>query len=99
MIRASWHPLAKRELFGALDFYQKRAEGLDEAFLDIIEAVVRRIRRHPRAGVSVFPNIRRVSVSTFPYSVVYRIEEERVFILAIAHEKRRPLYWARRARD
>jgi toxin ParE1/3/4 len=99
LIRASWHPLATRELFDALDFYQKRAEGLDEALLDIIEAAVSRIRRHPRSGVSILSNIRRVSVATFPYSVVYRIEEERIFILAIAHEKRRPLYWARRARD
>jgi plasmid stabilization system protein ParE len=99
LIRIGWHPLAKRELFDSSDFYQRKAAGLGEVFLDIIEAAVARIRRHLQVGSPILDEIRRVSVSKFRYSVVYRIEEKRVFILAIAHESRRPLYWARRARD
>jgi len=29
----------------------------------------------------------------FPYSIVYRVETEKVFVLAVAHLRRRPLYW------
>jgi plasmid stabilization system protein ParE len=96
VIRASWHPLAKRELFEGADFYQARAEGLDEAFLTSVESAVGRLRRHPRSGEIVLASIRRLSVPRFPYSVIYQVEDDRVFILAIAHEKRRPRYWARR---
>lgn len=65
-------------------------------FLATIENAVARIRRHPRSGPLVLGSIRRLSVRPFPYGVIYRIEEDRIFILAIAHDKRRPRYWAKR---
>src|SRR5215210_7742152 len=58
VIRASWHPLAKRELFEGADFYEARADGLDEAFLAAIESAIARIRRHPRSGPLVLGSIR-----------------------------------------
>ena len=39
-------------------------------------------------------------MSRFPYSLIYRIEKvgqrDQIFILAVAHQKRRPRYWAKR---
>jgi predicted nucleic-acid-binding Zn-ribbon protein len=34
VIRAAWHPLSKRELFEAQDFYEDRAAGLGDTFLE-----------------------------------------------------------------
>jgi plasmid stabilization system protein ParE len=60
VIRAAWHPLAKRELFEAQDFYEARARG---------------VRR-------------------FPYSLIYRLDEERLFILVVFHHRKKPRHWA-----
>lgn len=96
MIRATWHSLAKRELFESLDFYERRAAGLGEILLSSIEDAVAQVRRNPRSSPVVLGEIRRRGIHRFPYSIVYRLEEDRIFILAVAHQKRRPRYWARR---
>ena len=101
MTRVSWHPLAKRELFEASGFYEGESEGLGEIFLDAVQHGIERLKLHRRAGRQILGKIRRLLVGRFPYSIVYRIERvrqhERLFILAGAHQKRRPRYWTRRA--
>lgn len=100
MTSVSWHPLARRELFEASAFYEGESQGLGEVFLDAVQHGVGRLESHPRAGRRVLGETRRYLVSRFPYSIFYRMEqdeeEELVFILAIAHDKRRPRYWAKR---
>jgi toxin ParE2 len=96
VIRAAWHPLARRELFEGSDFYEQEVAGLGGSFLTRVEKAVDQIRRYPYSGPVVLGESRRCQVSRFPYSLVYRVEPERIFILALAHNKRRPLYWARR---
>ena len=96
MIRVAWHPLAKRELFEAQDFYDARVLGLGDIFLDRVEEAIALIRRYPHSGPSEAPGLRRIKTPRFPYGLIYRLEEGRIFILALAHEKRKPRYWARR---
>lgn len=100
MIRLAWHPLARSELFEATEFYEKESSGLGGLFLDRVQVALDHLRRHPRVGRELLPEVRRFLVLRFPYSLVYRIEavrrQERIFILAVAHQKRRPRYWARR---
>ena len=42
---------------------------------------------------------RSVGVSGFPYVVVCRAAEDEVEVLAVHHERRRPVYWPDRAED
>jgi plasmid stabilization system protein ParE len=37
--------------------------------------------------------VRRVLVKDFPYSVIYRLESDRVFIFSIFHQSRNPIVW------
>ena len=100
MTPVAWHPLARRELFEASSFYDAESKGLGEIFLDAIQQGLDRLKQHPRTGQVVLRESRRYLVGRFPYSIVYRIEKDdervRLFILAVAHQKRRPRYWARR---
>jgi plasmid stabilization system protein ParE len=41
---------------------------------------------------------RRLVLRKFPYSLIYEVIGRRVVILAVAHGRRRPDYWQRRAR-
>ena len=42
------------------------------------------------------PDIRRAFLRGFPYFVLYREVKGIVEVLAVAHHRRRPIYWHRR---
>jgi toxin ParE1/3/4 len=94
--RVAWHPLARRELFESSDFYEREVAGLGEIFLDRVAGALDKIRKHPRSGPSILRETRKRRIGRFPYHLIYRIEADQIFILAVAHHKRRPYYWARR---
>ncbi len=54
------------------------------------------IRENPMASPRVQGVVRSKRVQRFPYSVMYSAENGNLRILAIANQKRRPLYWFRR---
>jgi hypothetical protein len=35
----------------------------------------------------------------FPFSLLFRIDGEGLFVVAVAHQRRRPGYWRRRLRS
>lgn len=93
-----FHPLANQELTEAGQFYEGRAEGLGSRFLDAAERVVQLLDAHPELGRPLSKTIRSLPVPEFPYAVVYRSEADRLFVVAIAHLRRRPKYWTGRVR-
>ncbi|MEP6657871.1 MAG: hypothetical protein ABJC33_11595 [Betaproteobacteria bacterium] len=50
----------------------------------------------PLSGSSSAPNIRRVIVKDFPFSIVYRPEEGGIVVFAVVHHARLPGYWRSR---
>jgi toxin ParE1/3/4 len=94
-------PEATSELEDAVRWYEQQHAGLGLAFLTAVDDAVESIARWPRAGAPVAGletlDIRRVPVSRFPYHVAYLVTEEQIDVLAIAHDRRRPLYWSGRA--
>jgi len=44
------------------------------------------------------PLIRKANIQRFPYVIAFEKHERHVLVLAIAHAKRRPLYWLTRAK-
>jgi plasmid stabilization system protein ParE len=90
------------ELDDAVLWYQERRDGLGLAFLAALDGAVESIERWPRAGslvndVAEELEVRRAQVPRFPYFVAYLVSDERVVVLAVAHERRRPRYWSSRA--
>ena len=77
----------------AANFYEIRQSGLGNRFLDSLDAAFESIVAHPFSYRIVIENYRRRLVNQFPYSVIYRTEADRIFVLAIAHWSRKPYYW------
>jgi plasmid stabilization system protein ParE len=48
---------------------------------------------YPQSGAPLGGPNRRYLVQRFPYGLIYREEGDRIFILAVAHLRRRPEYW------
>jgi len=92
-----FHPLARQELTDAAQFYEARAIGLGGDFLDQMEELVSLLGQFPGLGRPNAFGLRTSPARRFPYSVVYQIVGDRLFILAVAHHRRAPQYWAGRA--
>ena len=89
----SFHELAEFELNDAAVFLETKRDGLGLGFLSAVEAAVTYIREHSEASPLIIQNIRRKVLRIFPYSILYSIKSDRVRILAVANQRRRPFYW------
>lgn len=94
--RLEFHESADLELNEAADFYDLRSPGLGGAFLDEVERGLGHIARHPGGAALALGAVRKRILARFPYSILHSVSEDRIRILAIAHQKRRPFYWRRR---
>jgi toxin ParE1/3/4 len=92
----SFNPLAQAELLETSAYYEARARGLGGRFLDSVERELRLLENHPEAGPRLHGETRRLVLRGFPYSLLYEVRESEVRILAVSHQKRRPLYWVGR---
>ena len=84
-------PEAEAEVIANERWYARRSPSAAEAFLMEIDAAIARIAEAP----GTWPRYRR-GTRRFPISLVYRIEPDAVYVIAVAHAKRRPEYWRRR---
>lgn len=102
MIRAvRFEPEAHEELYAAAQWYEEQRPNLGVELVEAVESTLRRIAEAALSFpiVTEPPVVRRALVSRFPYAIVYTVTDDgSVFVVAIAHGKRRPLYWARRLR-
>ena len=92
-MRLGFHAKADAEVTAAARYYEAQAEALGSSFLEELDAALERIKAHPQAAPSVGREIRRAILRRFPYSVFYAVEPDRIRVLAVAHQKRRPNYW------
>ena len=95
---ADFHPLATSELTDAAVFYEGQAPGLGGDFLDEIERLVTLLSLYPDLGRQHAEDLRSMPARRFPYTVIYQVIGGRPFVLAIAHQRRQPRYWAGRIR-
>ena len=90
------HELAEAELNEAAAYYARARPGLGEAFLAEVQRAVDALAASSYSGMEVEKGVRWWLVSRFPYSVLYRVRDDNIRVLAIAHHKRRPFYWRAR---
>ncbi len=95
-MRVIFHREAHEEMIGSARYYEGRAEGLGSDFLSAVEETTRRIEQSPRTGPIEKATIRKRLVPGFPFTVLYEIQPDRIFIAAVMPQHRRPGYWRKR---
>jgi len=90
-------PEARAEFDEAADWYGERRAGLGDRFIDAVRDALNRIGIAPHTHGVVWKDVRCALVHRFPYAVYYRVELERVVVIAIFHTTRDPRVWQRRA--
>jgi toxin ParE1/3/4 len=88
---------AEDEFGAAVKYYERQREELGTEFEHAVEQAISRIAQNP----GQFPThgdrgIRKCLLKRFPYTIFFLELDECIWIAAVAHQKRRPGYWASR---
>ena len=72
--------------------------GLGAKLFDSVANTIDIITAHPESGEARRSKYagRQLRVQGFPYYIVYRIREQDLYVVAVAHTSRRPGYWKNR---
>ena len=103
MKRARYHPAARDELRGAIDYDEAERPGRGADLENAVRRVIRRIQLLPQSAprwqsFEGAHEIRRAKVKRHPYLVVYAVLADQLVVLAIAHTSKKPGYWRERIR-
>ncbi len=89
-----FHPAAEAEYLESIAFYESKRPGLGATYLAEFERIMASVCEAPhRNPIEKGPDVRRVRMRRFPFSVLYRESAGTVQVLAVAHHRRRPQYW------
>jgi hypothetical protein len=92
-VKVIYSSLAQTELLDAIEFYNLKYQGLGDSFKQEIYKTSLRILNFPLAWQIENGEIRKCILHKFPYKILYSIETEHIFIIAIAHQHRKPDYY------
>jgi plasmid stabilization system protein ParE len=87
---------AVEEAEAAARWYAERSATAAVEFSAELDAAESAIAQFPEAWPPFNHDTRRYLLRRFPFNVIYRVEPDRIVILAIAHARRRPGYWMSR---
>jgi plasmid stabilization system protein ParE len=93
-------PEAEEELAEAAVWYEAKRTGLGVELIAVVDRAFEEILEAPLA-CAVWRDdrpYRRKILARFPYVIFFQIHGDVVEIMAVAHAKRRPGYWANRER-
>jgi toxin ParE1/3/4 len=87
---------ARDELREAIEYYEEQAPGLGVDFRAEVETLLVVTAEKPEIGSPFEAGTRRILLRRFPYSLIYLAEDERLIVVALMHQRRRPGYWRER---
>lgn len=96
MWMVEFHEGVEEEAEAAVVWYAERNVAAARAFADELKVAVASIAEDPTRLPTLGPERFFFLMKRFPYLLVYRVLDDRVQVLAVAHVSRRPGYWRNR---
>lgn len=96
MMPIDFLPEAEQEMIEAALYYQSLSSGLGDDYLAEVERAVHSIATSPQTWPILEGDLRRRLIKRFPFGVLYRIEADKILIVAVAHLRKKPGYWKNR---
>ena len=91
------HPAAAEEHTRQVTYYEESQVGLGRRYHSEFLETISRVCADPKISRVVHaPDLRRAMFKIFHFDVIYREVEGSVHVLAVAHHRREPDYWAAR---
>jgi plasmid stabilization system protein ParE len=84
--------LASREILDAKEYYNLQQPGLGDRFFELIRESMDHLIVSPRLYPQVSPDLRRIILHKFPYSIYYALLDQSIVVVSVAHQHRKPFY-------
>jgi toxin ParE1/3/4 len=91
-----YHPAARREIKAAYAWYVRRSVEAADGFYEELIPALDRVHDRPRLYPPYLYGTQRAVLDRYPFSIVFRELLHEIQIVAVAHAKRSPGYWAKR---
>lgn len=89
----AFHRAARIEFLAAAARYETQRPNLGTAFIAEIDRCIDEAASAPQRYALIHHQLRRVVARRFPYSVYFRMEHDRIVVLAVFHGRRNPAIW------
>ncbi len=90
----AFHPEAAAEFEEALCWYSERSEQAAKGFDEAVSNALRQIEQAPEHWPLIDRRHRlKFLEKRFPYHIIYRVDDDLLTVIAVAHHRRRPRYW------
>ena len=92
------HAEARQEFLSPVSRYEAESQGLGARFIEVFERSRALLLDAPHIGAPLGSRLRRyVLPGSFPYSIIYAVRAQTLFVVSVAHGSRRPGFWRNRA--
>ena len=97
-MKVTLHPDAEEDLVEAASFYEREGSPtLAARFVAEFKRVAQLLSEYPDIGSPRLNGRRGISMSLFPYTLIYRSDAKEVKILVVKHDRKRPGFGNRRS--
>lgn len=94
-----YHPDARAEFLHQVGYYSSISTRLAERYDKAVHKAEIQAAETPEIWPSYTHKTRRVIDRRFKFSLVYLHNEREVYVVAVAHDRRKPTYWRTRLSD
>ena len=99
MPQVIYHRLIDRDIRCALDYYESEGGSrLADRFFSEVEATLEEIEARPTSHHFSDGGLRKATLGSFPYHVLYEVDAETIWIAVLRHDRRHPNFGLRRNR-
>lgn len=96
MIGVAFHPSAAAELESSALYYERQQVGLGKRFTTAFELALAGVVDAPMTWPVLESGVRRKLLRVFPFALLYSVDVDQIFILAVMHCQQQPGYWRTR---
>ena len=90
MLKIHVTPLAEAEIADAHDWYETRKAGLGAQFRKELRHYLERVVHNPHHFRRINESLRCASLKGFPYGILFRVQDDTVFVVGCFHFSRDP---------
>ncbi len=87
---------SRQDIVEAQDWYRREGPELAAAFRAELDRQLARVLRRPTQFPVARADVRRAKLRRFPYSLLFRVLPEAIYVIGCFHSSRDPNIWLRR---
>lgn len=86
------HPELAADIRDIAAYYAEVSPRVIHSFWAELDLVLVSIQRNPRSNHFDSCGLRRANLSKFPYHLLYKVDNDSVYLLVLRHDRRHPRY-------